>query len=181
MTSGHLRVGEAVDELERQSGPGSPTPDRLRVPANRESLVETVYAHDTSEGKAADTVDVDRAQHLPSRPVPINDDNAEELELDDLKRTHTSNPSPKGILTTTLLRNDIEDDTYMISLPPPPPFDLEIDDLTIGVPSSSGGIPLLGRLFPKQASEDDAALPNTIVKNVSAICSSGEMLAMWVV
>ncbi|KAG8923585.1 hypothetical protein FRC00_006062 [Tulasnella sp. 408] len=65
----------------------------------------------------------------------------------------------------------------MTFLPPPPPFDLEIEDLTIGVPTSSGGLPILGKFFNKPA-EDADGQPRAIVRDVSATCASGEMLAI---
>lgn len=68
-------------------------------------------------------------------------------------------------------------ETPLFSVAPPPPYDLVMDDLTIGVPSSTS-IPLpnaLKKRFSKPAADTE---PKTIVRDVSVTCANGEMLVM---
>lgn len=73
---------------------------------------------------------------------------------------------------------------YLNLVPPPVPFDLIIDRLSVGVPSpSSHGLSKLFRkAFPKRNTVDSEQGPamtrKTIVRDVSATCRTGHMLAM---
>ncbi|KAG8848451.1 hypothetical protein FRB96_001237 [Tulasnella sp. 330] len=67
--------------------------------------------------------------------------------------------------------------TPLFSVAPPPPYNLIMEDLTIGVPSSTS-IPLpsvLKKRFTKPATDSE---PKTIVREVSATCANGEMLVI---
>ncbi|KAG8951402.1 hypothetical protein FRC04_006173 [Tulasnella sp. 424] len=166
---------DATANVNQTSPASAATQDRqLRAPANRESLVETVISHNDLQENNNTLNDSPSSTHQRTR---TNDkDGGEDVELDDLKPSNASQ-SPKDMLNATLLPHIDVEDNYMTSLPPPPPFDLEIEDLTIGVPTSSGGFPILGKFFSKPA-EDADGQPKSIVRNVSATCASGEMLAI---
>ena len=69
------------------------------------------------------------------------------------------------------------------SLPPPPPFDLSIKDLSIGVPPPQHFLPLpvpipVPRFLGANRNDDS---DKTIICDVSASCGSGEILALCVV
>lgn len=76
---------------------------------------------------------------------------------------------------------EVDDD--LLSVAPPPQYDLVIDNLTIGVPSALPiPIPIpksLKRKFSKPS--EHVKEPRSIVRDVSATCASGEMLAMYAV
>lgn len=104
-------------------------------------------------------------------------------DLDEIKAQNQAMSRPQDLLQVpSLVPNFVPDESenYMNSLPPPPPFDLEIEDLTIGVPSSSST--KLPSFTKKLFKKGDAAPQEhkTIVRNVSTSCASGEVLAMWV-
>lgn len=68
------------------------------------------------------------------------------------------------------------------SLPPPPPFDLRVANLTIGVPPPSQYLPLpipvpIPKFLLRKRNNDDTR-SKTILTDVSAECHAGEMLAM---
>lgn len=170
---------DATANVNQTSPASAATQDRpLRAPANRESLVETVSSYnDLQENNNTLNDSPSSTRQRSHSKTRTNDkDGGEDVELDDLKPSNASH-SPRDMLNATLLPHIDVEDNYMTSLPPPPPFDLEIEDLTIGVPTSSGGLPIFGKFFAKPA-EDADGQPKAIVRNVSATCASGEMLAM---
>ncbi|KAG8903628.1 hypothetical protein FRB99_002933 [Tulasnella sp. 403] len=123
----------------------------------RQSLVETLCPLNDPADSAKSASE---HTYRPSDAV-LSDKQA--FELDGIA---SNQPAP------TFLPSDLNDDNYMISLPPPPPYNLQIQQLTIGVPpSASLSLPFL-------KSHHSAEQPRPIVRNVSASCASGEMLAI---
>lgn len=69
----------------------------------------------------------------------------------------------------------------LLSLPPPQPFDMIIHGLSIGAPPPSVMLPLpipvpIPKFLRSKKSRQEGL--KTIIRNVSAVCRSGEMLAM---
>ena len=98
------------------------------------------------------------------------------------------NPSnvPRGLAvpTSTSLRLHAATSDVLSSLPPPPPFNLRIVNLTVGAPLPSQYLPLpvpipVPKFLLKRISESDTR-PKSIIQDVCAECQAGEMLAMYV-
>lgn len=93
-------------------------------------------------------------------------------------------PRSPQVPISTSPRIDETTTDVLSSLPPPPPFDLRVVNLTVGAPPSSQYLPLpipipIPKFLLKNANEIDSR-PKTILQNVDAECQSGEMLAMYV-
>ena len=90
----------------------------------------------------------------------------------------------RGLGTVTSQKPASVEDRHALfhSLPPPPPFALSIEDLSIGVPPHQHYLPLPvpvpvpSILGVNGADNSD----QTIIRNVSAFCGSGEILALCV-
>lgn len=87
--------------------------------------------------------------------------------------------------TVTPTKHTPMDDRHalLLSLPPPPPFDLSIEDISIGVPPPQHFLPLPVSIpvpsFLLGANKHDNS-DKTIIRNVSVSCGSGEILALCV-
>ena len=155
---------------------------------HRESIPDTLFSHSDTTHNITTTIKADdRPTQLSASAPPhkalfnVSDNSMELQDLkkpDDIVVTGTSDPGP----TTLLVPNFVPEasEGYMNSLPPPPPYDLKIDDLTIGVPHAASNLPIplpdfVDKLLAKKPGEEGG---KTIVRNVSASCASGEMLAM---
>jgi hypothetical protein len=67
----------------------------------------------------------------------------------------------------------------LLNLPPPPPFDLDVRGLTVGVPRHSRLAKLLqGDVGALKPPPKDAVRKTTILEDVSCACASGQVLAM---
>ncbi|KAL1410291.1 hypothetical protein Q8F55_004297 [Vanrija albida] len=77
---------------------------------------------------------------------------------------------------------DGEDTSALLNLPPPPPFDLEVDGLTVGVPHPKYerlfGL-LRGEFKRKPKTDDETSTKRKVILNdVSVACHQGEVLAI---
>lgn len=167
----------------------TPNPSSISPAAlQRHSVPETLFNHSDTTHNAASTIQSEDHHPRPSTSAPPDkslftfDDNSMELQdlkkSDDIASANSSHPGPTTLLVPTYAPDGHDEDGYMNSLPPPPPYDLKIEDLTIGVPTPASHLPIpLPSFLLKKASHEHG---KTIVRNVSASCASGEMLAMYV-
>lgn len=112
-----------------------------------------------------------------------------EVELSDTKSwrsmpQETSGNAPAALsspLRTETIASAGNQADILSSLPPPPPFDLRVTNLTVGVPPPSHYLPLPIPIpipaFLRKKTPDDTR-PKAILTDVSAECHAGEMLAM---
>src|ERR1700733_10737261 len=107
----------------------------------------------------------------------------EEFNMVTVATTPNVQSSPEAPISTSLRVHETTTDV-LSSLPPPPPFDLRVVNLTVGAPPPSHYLPLpipipIPKFLLKNTNETDSR-PKTILQNVDAECLSGEMLAMYV-
>ena len=107
----------------------------------------------------------------------------EEFNMVTVATTPNVQSSPEVPISTSPRVHETTTDV-LSSLPPPPPFDLRVVNLTVGAPPPSHYLPLpipipIPKFLLKNTNETDSR-PKTILQNVDAECLSGEMLAMYV-
>lgn len=94
---------------------------------------------------------------------------------------------PRGLTapTSTSLHLHATTSDILSTLPPPPPFNLRVVNLTVGAPPPSQYLPLpipipIPKFLQKggRSESDTDTRPKTILQDVSAECHAGEMLAM---
>lgn len=78
-------------------------------------------------------------------------------------------------------RAELPQENIIYTLPPPPAFNLDIQDLTIGIPRAEHYLPLpvaipVPKWFTKE--KETPFKKSYIIQNVSASCGSGEVLAV---
>jgi len=181
--------------------------DPQAEPSHRQSVAETLidetyHPTSTTASQSTPTTNDPTSQQLSAKA----DADLEGVELNVLSPTPrpsyqkpditlgSSNPAAdEGLLhptmVQTLLRTgSMTEDMLMMSLPPPPPFDMIVENLTIGVPLENKELPLpfpvpvptVVKNWFRKKKEGGEEGPGVIVKNVSTRCASGEMLAMYV-
>ncbi|KAG8931848.1 hypothetical protein FRC02_002035 [Tulasnella sp. 418] len=178
----------------------SPKQEQQVPQVQRQSFVETLtpLLEDRSPRASGLPEPESTIGHAHSDSVHRGVRGSDSIELKDLEsrysahmQAHDITPAVSGVSgeakypPTSLLRNittDMASKDIINSLPPPPPYNLSVEELTIGVPPPKPVLPLpipipIPEFLRKKAQNSEAPLRH-IVRNISAKCDSGEMLAI---